>query len=177
MIRLIVFLGNKGQKYAKTRHNLGWIFLDSLLENLPPLQWQKKFHGEWTTTLVGGRKCYLLKPLLFMNESGRSVQAMSHYFSLKSEEILVVHDDIELEFEELKLQQGGGLAGHKGLRSMKQHLGSDQFYRLRLGIGRPSRGEVSAHVLSRFSPLEEALLPPICQKGRTLLEEHLGNFG
>ena len=69
------------------------------------------------------------------------------------------------------------MAGHKGLRSMKQHLGNDQFYRLRLGIGRPPRGEVSSHVLSRFTPLEEALLPTLCQRGRALLEEHLGNFG
>ncbi|MDD3790316.1 MAG: aminoacyl-tRNA hydrolase [Sphaerochaetaceae bacterium] len=177
MIKLIVFLGNKGQQYAKTRHNLGWIFLDSLTESLPPLKWQKKFHGEWTTLPVGGRQTHLLKPLLFMNESGRSVQAISHYFSLESEELLIVHDDIELEFSALKFQQGGGLAGHKGLRSLKQNLGNDNFYRLRLGIGRPLQGEVSSYVLSRFSPLEEALLPSLCQEARTLLEEHLGDFG
>ncbi|MFA7370978.1 MAG: aminoacyl-tRNA hydrolase [Sphaerochaetaceae bacterium] len=173
MIKLIVFLGNQGVNYAKTRHNFAWIFLDYYQEKQGPFSWQKKFHGQWCKD----REFYLLKPLGFMNESGRSVTAMQHYFAFKSSEILVVHDDIELDFGEVKFQQGGGLAGHKGLRSLKQYLGEEDFFRLRLGVGRPKQGDVASFVLSRFSPEEQVLLDTICAEAFALLGERLTNFG
>jgi PTH1 family peptidyl-tRNA hydrolase len=132
--------------------------------------WQKKFHGVWTKMYRSGRTFRLLKPETFMNESGMSVAQASRFFSIEPEEILVVHDDLELPFGTIRLQEGGGLQGHNGLKSIRQHLASDQFFRLRIGIGRPARGEIASHVLSRFSPEEEMRLPSIVQSAtRSLL--------
>lgn len=117
----------------------------------------------------------LLKPMTFMNESGRSVGAAQRFFSLDPQEILVVHDDLELPFLTVRLQSGGGLGGHNGLRSIKDHLGSTAWHRLRLGIGRPAKGTVSSYVLSRFDPVEESLLDDVTAEARTLLERWVEN--
>lgn len=161
MIRLIAFLGNKGDMYSKTRHNAGWMFLDSFSALTIQLPWQNKFHGSWTKGILADVTVYVLKPMTFMNESGKSFGAMIRYFSFQPHEILVVHDDIELPFGTARLQFGGGLAGHKGLRSIAETIDSKKIHRLRIGIGRPSRGDVSNFVLGRFSTNEEAELPLI----------------
>ncbi len=170
MIRLIVFLGNKGSQYTQTRHNMGWLFLDTFLEHSSVPAWQEKFHGMWTSVTMANTPVYLLKPMTFMNESGRSVGAMSRYFEIEPSEILVVHDDIELEFLTLRLQQGGGLAGHNGLKSIRQDIGTNDFFRLRLGIGRPEHGTVSSYVLGRFSSVQEAQLSLIWDQAIQLLQ-------
>lgn len=162
MVKLMAFLGNPTSQYARTRHNVGWMIADHLF---PKTSWSAKFHGKvglHETTL-------LLKPETFMNESGRSVRAAMDYYNLQAKQLLVIHDDLELPFGTLRLQQGGGLGGHKGLRSIVQHLSDDSFLRLRVGIGRPERGSVSSWVLSRFDPIEEALLPDLFDMAKTML--------
>ncbi len=169
MIKLICALGNPGREYTLTRHNAGWIFLDSWQ---PGLDWQKKFKGEYAVS-HSPRKLTYLKPLTFMNKSGESLRACCDFFSIEADEILVIHDDLELAFGETLLKQGGGLGGHNGLKSIKQHLSTGDFHRLRLGIGRPDRGSVSNHVLSRFSPQEEAELSLMFSKAVGLMESAL----
>lgn len=173
MIRLLSFLGNKGSTYRNTRHNSGWLFLNHLLETLETSSWQKKFHGEYIKSTIEGLPVFLLKPLTFMNKSGESIAQMAHYFSIETDEILLVHDDIELPFGKIQLQYGGGLAGHNGLKSVKQHLGSSDFFRLRIGVGRPKQQEVSSFVLSKFSLDEEVFLPLLFSKTERLLREWL----
>ncbi|MDD3366437.1 MAG: aminoacyl-tRNA hydrolase [Sphaerochaetaceae bacterium] len=169
MIRLIVFLGNKGSQYTQTRHNMGWIFLEAFLKETSLPNWQEKFHGQFGRVTIAEREILILKPMTFMNESGRSVGAMSRYFGIEPSEILVVHDDIELDFLTIKLQLGGGLAGHNGLKSIRQDIGIHDFFRLKLGIGRPERGSVASYVLGRFSEIQQAQLSLICDKALLLM--------
>ncbi len=157
MAKLIVFLGNPGLQYRQTRHNVGWMVCDSLCERLSSQQisWQTKFHGLYTKQ----GNAILLKPQTFMNESGISVQEAAKFYNIDPRDIMVVHDDIELPFGTVKSQLGGGMGGHNGLRSVKQHIGTDQFRRLRVGVGRPdARIQVADYVLGRFSPVEERML-------------------
>lgn len=166
MVKLLVFLGNPGKQYERTRHNAGWMVCDTMHIDSP---WQQKFHAYWAQTRGFSGQVRLLKPQTYMNESGISVSEATHFFDIQPEDVLVVHDDLELPFGTVRLQSGGGLQGHNGLRSIKQHLGTDRFLRLRIGIGRPQRGDVSSFVLSRFSPDEEIQLPLVLQKANGLL--------
>ena len=158
-IKLIVFLGNKGKKYEKTRHNVAWRIADGR-----SLAWQSKFNGLWCKEGIGKDQKILLKPLTMMNLSGDSVRKAADFFKLKPEEIMVVHDELELPFGEVRSRFSGGLAGHNGLRSVKQHLGTADFHRLRVGIGRPPYGDVTRWVLSPFSPSEEAEMEDVVAK-------------
>lgn len=171
MIRLIVFLGNKGTQYAQTRHNSGWLFLETLPEIQVSASWQEKFHGKWTKTQIAGTPLHAVKPMTYMNESGTCVGPMARYFSIGPEDILVVHDDIELPFGTTRLQIGGGLAGHNGLRSIQSAVGSKNFFRLRIGVGRPVRGDVASHVLGRFTQMEEAELPLIFDRSAQIMRD------
>ena len=173
MIRLIVFLGNKGVQYSKTRHNSGWMFLESLPLLPPEASWQEKFHGKWTKASLFDVPLHLLKPMTYMNASGSSVGSMARYFSFPADGILVVHDDIELDFGSSRLQFGGGLAGHNGLKSIAKELGSKDFFRLRIGIGRPKGMDVASFVLGRFTAEEEAELPLVLEQSGGLLHQWL----
>ena len=156
MIKLIVGLGNPGQQYEKTRHNAGFLFLDSLAKEFGAV-WsnQVRFQGLFAECSVAGGKVLLLKPDTFMNRSGQSVGKVVRYYKLLPEEILVVHDELDFNPGVLKLKKDGGHAGHNGLRDIIAHLSSKEFYRLRIGIGRPSSGKVvSDFVLSAPSKLE-----------------------
>lgn len=166
MIRLVVFLGNPGREYEKTRHNVGWMVADSLSFSLA---WREKFKG----LLAERSGVRFLKPATFMNRSGESVIACASFFRIAAPEILVVHDDLELTFERVDLRDGGGLAGHNGLKDIARVLATRDFGRLRVGISRPKRGNPSGYVLSRFSPEEEALLPGVLSHAAGLLEERL----
>ena len=152
MVKILVFLGNPTREYAITRHNVGWMVADYLY---PDLAWKEKHKGLFAQT----ESLKLLKPLTYMNESGRSVRAACDFYHVAVDELLVVHDDLELDFGTIRLQRGGGLQGHNGLKSLKQHLYSDQFIRLRIGIGRPKHGSVASFVLQRFTKEEEIALP------------------
>lgn len=153
---MIVFLGNPGIQYRLTRHNVGFMVCDKVLDLMDESgSWQTKFHAQF----IKHGPCVLLKPQTFMNESGVSVQEASKFFGIAPSDILVVHDDIELPFGEVRRQLGGGMGGHNGLRSVRQHLGTEAFCRLRIGVGRPTGGmQVADYVLTRFSPLEEKQL-------------------
>lgn len=154
-IKAVVGLGNPGPKYATTRHNIGFLVLDELARR-HGLSWQSKFKGRWTKWLAPGGDAMLLQPQTFMNLSGQSVQPMSAFFRIAPAEILVVHDELDLPFGELRVKVGGGHAGHNGLRSIGQQFGGDKsFARLRVGIGRPKKGDVAGYVLANFSPEEQ----------------------
>ncbi len=154
MIKLIAGLGNPGSKYDKTRHNAGFLFLDYLVGGGT---WSNevKFHGVVASYVVGGNKVILLKPQTFMNKSGLSVGELARYYKIKTDEIVVAHDELDLSSGVLKLKKGGGHAGHNGLRDIIEKLGEKGFYRLRFGIGRPPAGKgVADFVLSNLSKQE-----------------------
>jgi PTH1 family peptidyl-tRNA hydrolase len=150
---LVAGLGNPGREYADTRHNVGFMVADELARR-HGASFRSKFSGELTNLRLGGRVA-LLKPQTFMNESGRSVGAAVRYFKVPPEALIVVHDEVDLEPGRLQARLGGGLAGHNGLRSVAQHVGTGNFLRLRVGVGRPERGDrrpVADFVLSPFPP-------------------------
>jgi peptidyl-tRNA hydrolase, PTH1 family len=147
-------LGNPGREYAATRHNVGWMVLDELARRHDG-SWRSKFSGHLAQVQVNGARVALLKPQTYMNESGRSIRTAARFFKTPVAGVLVVHDDVDLEEGRLQARLGGGLAGHNGLRSIAQELGSQEFPRLRIGVGRPGRGDrrsVADFVLSPFSP-------------------------
>jgi PTH1 family peptidyl-tRNA hydrolase len=155
---LVVGLGNPGREYSGHRHNVGWMVVDELARRHGG-SWKGKFSGRIAEVRVDGHRVGLLKPETFMNESGRSVGAAARFYKVEPDAILVVHDEIDLEPGRLQARRGGGLAGHNGLRSIASHLRSQDFLRLRVGVGRPGRGDPRApadYVLSDFTPEEDA---------------------
>jgi peptidyl-tRNA hydrolase, PTH1 family len=155
---LVVGLGNPGREYARNRHNAGYLVVDELARRHGGA-WKAKFSGQLTDVRVDGAKLALLKPETFMNESGRSVGAASQFFKVDPADVLVVHDEGDFDLGRLEVKEGGGLAGHNGLRSIAQHLGTQDFLRLRVGVGRPERGDprpLADYVLSDFEPSDDA---------------------
>jgi PTH1 family peptidyl-tRNA hydrolase len=155
---LVVGLGNPGREYAANRHNVGWMVVDELARRHGG-SWRQKFSGRLAELRLNSHRVALLKPETYMNESGRSVQAALRFFKLEPESLLVVHDESDLELGRLQLRLGGGLAGHNGLRSVAQHLRTPDFLRLRVGVGRPARGDprpLADYVLSDFEPADDA---------------------
>jgi peptidyl-tRNA hydrolase, PTH1 family len=153
---LVVGLGNPGREYERTRHNAGWLVLDELARRLDG-KWRSKFSGRLAEVRVGDHRLGLVKPETFMNDSGRSVGAAARFFKVEPGAVLVVHDDVDLEAGRLQARAGGGLAGHNGLRSLAQMLGTQDFLRLRIGVGRPGRGDrrsIADYVLAGFDPAE-----------------------
>ena len=172
--KLIVLLGNPGSRYEQTRHNAPWLCLDSL-RGASSLNWKEKFSGKWCDFGPPGNTVRLLKPETFMNRSGDSVVKAAAFFRVEADEILVIHDELELPFGTVQFRKGGGLGGHNGLKSLKRQLGTGDFYRYRLGISRPPHGDVSHWVLSPFSPEERALLPVYWERSALILERILLN--
>ncbi|HEX5469355.1 MAG TPA: aminoacyl-tRNA hydrolase [Gaiellaceae bacterium] len=151
---LMAGLGNPGRDYADTRHNVGFMVADELARRHGG-SWRGKFSGEVVDVRVDGARAAILKPQTFMNESGRSVAAAARFYKVEPDALLVVHDEVDLELGRLQVRLGGGLAGHNGLRSVAQQLGTPDFLRLRIGVGRPERGDprpVADWVLSPFEP-------------------------
>jgi PTH1 family peptidyl-tRNA hydrolase len=154
---LVVGLGNPGREYAGNRHNVGWMVADELARR-HGASWREKFGGRLAELRIDGHKVALLKPETYMNESGRSVAAARTFFKLEPDAILVVHDEVDLDSGRLQARLGGGLAGHNGLRSIAAHLKTADFMRLRIGVGRPGRGDprpVADYVLSDFEPEDD----------------------
>jgi PTH1 family peptidyl-tRNA hydrolase len=151
---LVAGLGNPGRGYEHTRHNIGWLVVDELARRHGG-SFRSKFSGQLSELRMDERRLALLKPETYMNESGRSIAAATRFFKADPAALLVVHDDVDLEPERLQARLGGGLAGHNGLRSIAQALQTNDFLRLRIGVGRPGRGDprsVSDYVLSNFDP-------------------------
>jgi len=155
---LVVGLGNPGRDYERNRHNVGWMVADELAQR-HGASWRSKFSGRLAELRIDDHRVALLKPETFMNESGRAVGAAARFFKLEPDAILVVHDEIDLEPGRLQARSGGGLAGHNGLRSIAAHLKTSDFLRLRVGVGRPGRGDPrrpADYVLSNFTAEEDA---------------------
>ena len=155
---LVVGLGNPGREYANHRHNVGWKVVEELARR-HDASWKAKFQGRLAELRLDGHRVGLLKPETFMNDSGRSVAAAMRFYKLEPDAILVVHDEIDLEHGRLQARMGGGLAGHNGLRSVAAHLKTPDFLRLRVGVGRPGRGDPrrpADFVLSNFTPADDA---------------------
>jgi PTH1 family peptidyl-tRNA hydrolase len=155
---LVVGLGNPGREYAGHRHNVGWMVVDELARRHGG-SWKGKFSGQIAEVRVDGHRVGLLKPETFMNDSGRSVGAAARFYKVEPDAVLVVHDEIDLEPGRLQARRGGGLAGHNGLRSIASHLRTQDFLRLRVGVGRPGRGDPRApadYVLSDFKAEDDA---------------------
>ena len=155
---LVVGLGNPGREHARDRHNVGWMVVDELASRHGG-SFRSKFSGRLAEVRVGDAKVALLEPETYMNDSGRSLGAARRFFKVPVEQVVVVHDDVDLEVGRLQARAGGGLAGHNGLRSIAGALGSQDFLRLRIGVGRPGRGDrrpIADYVLSPFAPEDDA---------------------
>jgi peptidyl-tRNA hydrolase, PTH1 family len=150
---LVAGLGNPGREYARTRHNVGFMVCDELTRR-HGASFRSKFSAELAELRLDGHRLALLEPQTYVNESGRSVGAAARFFKVPPERVLVLHDEVDLELGRLQARLGGGLAGHNGLRSVAQHLKTQEFLRLRIGVGRPERGDprpVADFVLSPFA--------------------------
>lgn len=174
---LVAGLGNPGREYAATRHNVGFMVCDELARRHDG-RFRFKFSGELSELRIDGHRVALLKPQTYMNESGRSVQAAVRFFKVEPASLLVVHDEVDLEPGRLQARLGGGLAGHNGLRSVAAALGTPEFARLRIGVGRPERGDprpVADFVLSAFTPEVDvdALVARSADAVETLVREGL----
>ena len=171
---LLVGLGNPGAKYAGNRHNVGFMVVDAWLDHFVPAPpWREKFKGLETSVssgVPGGGRAVLLKPQTYMNVSGDSVAPAAHFHRVPVERIVVVHDELDFEFGRVALKRGGGHGGHNGLRDIVRALGSKDFLRLRVGIGRPSRGDVSNWVLSDFAGDEAAALGDLLRTSRDAID-------
>jgi PTH1 family peptidyl-tRNA hydrolase len=155
---LVVGLGNPGREYARNRHNAGFLVVDELARRHGG-SWRSKFSGQLAEVRLEGHKLALLKPETYMNESGRSVGAAVQFFKVAPDAVLVVHDEGDFDLGRLELKFGGGLGGHNGLRSIVRHLKTQDFLRLRIGVGRPERGDprpLADYVLADFEPDDDA---------------------
>jgi len=155
---LVVGLGNPGREHARDRHNVGWLVIDELARRHDG-SFKSKFSGQLSEIRVDDLKLALLKPETYMNLSGNSLAAAARFFKLPTEQIAVAHDDVDLDPGRIQVRLGGGLAGHNGLRSIRQSLGSAEFLRVRVGVGRPGRGDrrpVADYVLSPFAAEDDA---------------------
>ena len=155
---LVVGLGNPGREHAQNRHNVGWMVIDELARRHGG-SFKGKFSGQLAEVRDGDLRLGLLKPELYMNLSGRSVAPAVRFFKVPPEQLLVVHDEGDLDLGRLQARAGGGLAGHNGLRSIAQELGTQDFLRLRIGVGRPGHGDprpLADYVLSNFEPHDDA---------------------
>ena len=168
--KLIVGLGNPGPKYSWTRHNAGFMVLDELACRAGIAVSRKTFSGFFGEGTYRGERLLLLKPQTFMNLSGRSVNPALHFHRLSLQDLIVIHDDLDIPFGRVKLKDGGGHAGHNGLRSLMQELGGGQFARIRVGVGRPLHGEAADYVLSPFTRDEQVILPRIVDGAVDILE-------
>ena len=162
---LVVGLGNPGPQYAKTRHNLGFMVADLLAARMgETFKVHKRSGAEIVTGRLAHRPVVLAKPRTYMNESGRQVGPLAKFYSVSAADVIVIHDELDIEFGQIRLKQGGGEGGHNGLRSLVNALGTKNFHRVRIGIGRPpGRKDPAAFVLENFSAAERPQVPTICE--------------
>jgi PTH1 family peptidyl-tRNA hydrolase len=162
---LVVGLGNPGPQYAKTRHNVGFMVADLLAARLgAPFKVHKRSGAEIVTGRLGNRSVVVAKPRTFMNESGRHIGPLAKFYSVSPADMIVIHDELDIDFGKIRLKLGGGEGGHNGLRSVANALGTKDFQRVRIGIGRPpGRKDPAAFVLEPFTAAERAELATICE--------------
>ena len=162
---LVVGLGNPGPQYAKTRHNVGFMVADVLAGRMgAAFKVHKKSGAEIVTGRLGHRPVVLAKPRTYMNESGRQVGPLAKFYSVSPADVIVIHDELDIDFGQIRLKLGGGEGGHNGLRSVANALGTKDFQRVRIGIGRPpGRKDPAAFVLENFSAAERPEVPTLCE--------------
>jgi PTH1 family peptidyl-tRNA hydrolase len=166
-LKLVVGLGNPGKSYQDTRHNAGFMVADKIAQDFKIGFNSRKFDLVFGRGFVEDREVLLAKPLAFMNRSGPPVQKLAHYFRIQYEDMIVIHDDIDLAYGRLKIKEKGGHGGHNGIRSLMDAFGGGDFVRLRIGVGRSEAGEdVTGHVLGRFSAQQSQLLTRIINSAR-----------
>jgi PTH1 family peptidyl-tRNA hydrolase len=173
--RLIVGLGNPGDAYRKTRHNAGFMVVEALSKDFSiPLD-KTKFDARYGRGAIQGDEVLLAKPLAFMNRSGPPVQSLANYFRISSGQVLIIHDDIDLAFERLKIKEKGGHGGHNGVRSLMEAFGTGDFARLRIGVGRSETGiSVTDYVLGKFNSEEEEMLNHVVKRARDAVVTIIG---
>jgi len=163
-MKVIVGLGNPGSQYAETRHNIGFLTIAAYTEKLN-IRFRPKFQGLLAEAVVGKEKVFFFKPQTYMNLSGRAVQELAQFYKISSQEILVVHDDMDLALGKLRLRDKGSAGGHNGLKSLISDLGREDFWRLKIGINRPPANWESAHyVLSPFGATELPALEDVLER-------------
>lgn len=169
---LVVGLGNPGPNYASTRHNLGFMVVDILADRLgEKFKVHKKSGAEVVTGRIGDRAVVLAKPRVYMNESGRQVGPLAKFYSVAADDVVIVHDELDIDFGRIRLKAGGGVAGHNGLRSVSSALGSNEFQRVRVGIGRPPGQKSGASfVLENFNSVERKEVPTILEQAADATE-------
>ena len=152
MVKLIVGLGNPGEKYIETKHNVGFMLVDKVCKDLDlKFTADKIFQADIASTLLNGEKVYFVKPTTFMNGGGKAVQALLAYYGLDIEDLLVIYDDLDMEVGKIRLRSKGSAGGQNGIKSIIKHIGSQEFKRIKIGIGRPKEGmTVVHHVLWKF---------------------------
>ena len=151
-MKLIVGLGNPGSEYAKTKHNVGWMFVDRMAERIGATGWKEKEKGMVAEGRVGAEKVLLVKPMTYMNNSGECVGPLMRWYKLGPEDVVVVHDDMDIPAGTIRIRKKGSAGGHNGIKSLIAHIGSEKFIRVRIGIGRPLPGRtVINHVLEPFA--------------------------
>jgi len=176
-MKLILGLGNHPKEYEKTRHNIGFRFLEHLAKQyeFPPFRTEKKFFASVSTGQIGAEKCILLKPETYMNLSGKSLGMIFQFYRIKTEDMCVISDDIDLPFGTVRFRESGQSGGHNGLNSIITVLGTKNFARIKFGISNEMRAKVPAEkfVLQKFSPAEEKEIPPLLHQGEKLLLEKI----
>ncbi|WP_112662703.1 aminoacyl-tRNA hydrolase [Microvirga flavescens] len=162
-MRLFVGLGNPGSRYARNRHNIGFMAADAVARAHAASPWRRRFQGETAEALIGGEKVLILKPETYMNESGRAVAEAMRFFKIPLSDVTVFYDELDLPPAKLRVKIGGGNAGHNGLRSITAHCGNE-YRRVRLGIGHPGVKElVHSYVLGDFAKAEEPWVEDLCR--------------
>lgn len=179
-MKLIVGLGNPGGEYDETRHNVGFQVIDELKQQFSHAVFDKKFKGLMARARIGGEDTVLLKPMTYMNVSGESVGPAAGFFKIPPEDIIVIHDELDIEPGRIKLKKGGGHGGHNGLKSLVKHLPNANFTRVRLGIGRPPpRWETANYVLGKFTKQEQPVIQEVIRSAtkavEVILEEGLSS--
>ena len=151
-MKIIAGLGNPGAEYAHTKHNVGFMLVDALAEWLNAPAWKEDFFSSVTETRIGGEKVFLVKPLTYMNNSGEAIGPMLSYYKMETDDLTVVHDDMDIPAGMVRIRKKGSSGGHNGIKSVIAHVGGEDFARVRIGIGRPPAGwTVINHVLAPFS--------------------------
>jgi PTH1 family peptidyl-tRNA hydrolase len=157
--KIIAGLGNPGKEYARTRHNIGFLVLDVLALKSCTTFDKTRFDSEYVKARIRGKEAFLIKPLTYMNRSGLSIHKFAAYYKIESRDIIIVHDDMDLDFGKIKIVKSRGHGGHNGVRSIMEAFGSNDHIRVRVGVGHPSSGrDITGHVLGGFSPDEIPLL-------------------
>ena len=164
MIKVVVGLGNPGDKYSGTRHNIGFDVMDKLGDHFN-LSWQNKYNAEYAEHNINGEKVYFLKPLTFMNLSGDSIVQLVNFYKISPSDVFVIHDEMNIDYGKMKIRRNGSAGGHNGLKSIIERLGSQEYPRLKMGIGKDPSKDVVSYVLGKFTPKEKEIYDEFMDKG------------